>query len=121
MTRILTRDENFDFQAAYWSDTHGLLYNALPETMFLWGHKFLSFTMAQDKTTVKVKTLVMETQEIVEVEGDLLVAADGCLSLIRKTFLPDFKLRFEMETLIFSSRFILSSDGSVKAFLVWYM
>ncbi|VVB14058.1 unnamed protein product [Arabis nemorensis] len=94
VTRILTRDENFDFEAAYWSDIHGLLYNALPETTFLWGHTFLSFTMSQDKSTVEVKTLVMETQEIVEVEGDLLVAADGCLSMIRKTFLPDFKLRY---------------------------
>lgn len=63
--------------------------------MFLWGHKFLSFTMSQDESTViKVKTLVMETQETVEIQGDLLVAADGCLSSIRKTFLPDLKLRF---------------------------
>lgn len=96
MTRILTRDENFDFRAAYWTDIHALLYNALPETMFLWGHKFLSFTMSQDKSIVKVKTLVMETQETIEFQGDLLVAADGCLSSIRKTFLPDLKLRFEI-------------------------
>ncbi|KAL1202249.1 Zeaxanthin epoxidase [Cardamine amara subsp. amara] len=93
-TRILTRDENFDFRAAYWADIHSLLYNALPQTMFLWGHKFLSFTMSQDESTVKVQTLVMETQETVEIQGDLLVAADGCLSSIRKTFLPDFKLRY---------------------------
>lgn len=96
MTRILTRDENFDFRAAYWSDIHALMYNALPQSMFLWGHKFLSFTISQDDSTVKVKTLVMETQETVEIQGDLLVAADGCLSSIRKTFLPDLKLRFEI-------------------------
>ncbi|XP_010491855.1 PREDICTED: uncharacterized protein LOC104769356 [Camelina sativa] len=94
VTRILTRDENFDFRASYWSDIHALLFNALPQSMFLWGHKFLSFTMSQDESTVKVKTLVMETQETVEFEGDLLVAADGCLSSIRKTFLPDLKLRY---------------------------
>ncbi|ESQ41088.1 hypothetical protein EUTSA_v10013697mg [Eutrema salsugineum] len=94
VTRILTKGENFDFRAAYWSDIHALLYNALPQTMFLWGHKFLSFTMSQDKSTVKVKTLVTETQETIEIQGDLLVAADGCLSSIRKTFLPNLKLRY---------------------------
>ena len=50
--------------------------------------------MSQDESNVKVKTLVVETQETVEIEGDLLIAADGCLSSIRKTFLPDFKLRY---------------------------
>lgn len=96
MTRVLTRDEGFDFRAAYWSDIHGLLFNALDPTMFLWGHKFLSFVMSQDEssTVIKVKTLVVETQETVEIQGDLLVAADGCLSSIRKTFLPNLKLRF---------------------------
>ncbi|CAA7039741.1 unnamed protein product [Microthlaspi erraticum] len=94
VTRVLTRDENFDFRAAYWSDIHALLYNALPQTMFLWGHKFLSFTDSQDESSVKVKTLVIETQETVEIQGDLLVAADGCLSSIRKTFLPNLKLRY---------------------------
>ncbi|EOA20763.1 hypothetical protein CARUB_v10001092mg [Capsella rubella] len=94
VTSILTRDEDFDFRASYWSDIHTLLFNALPQSMFLWGHKFLSFTMSQDESSVKVKTLVMETQETVEFQGDLLVAADGCLSSIRKTFLPDLKLRF---------------------------
>lgn len=52
--------------------------------------------MSQDESIVKVKTLVIETQETVEIQGDLLVAADGCLSSIRKSFLPDFKLRFEI-------------------------
>ncbi|CAN8236710.1 unnamed protein product [Cochlearia groenlandica] len=94
VTRVLTRDENFDFQAAYWSDIHGLLYNELPRAMFLWGHKLLSFTMSQDVSNVKVKTLVIETGETIEIQGDLLVAADGCLSLIRKTFLPELKLRY---------------------------
>lgn len=52
--------------------------------------------MLQDESIVKVQTLVIETQETVEIEGDLLVAADGCLSSIRKSFLPDVKLRFEI-------------------------
>ncbi|KAJ6354605.1 hypothetical protein OIU77_005248 [Salix suchowensis] len=55
-SRILTRDEDFNFRAAHWADLHGLLYNALPAEVFLW--------------------------------------ADGCLSQIRKTFLPDLKLRY---------------------------
>ncbi|XP_010541624.1 PREDICTED: uncharacterized protein LOC104815034 [Tarenaya hassleriana] len=93
-TRILTRDENFNFRAAYWTDIHSLLYNALPRSVFLWGHLYLSFTVPQDKSSVKVKARILETQETIEIRGDLLVAADGCLSSIRKTFLPDLKLRY---------------------------
>jgi len=41
-----------------------------------------------------IKARVVQTGEIVEIVGDLLVAADGCLSSIRQSFLPDFKLRY---------------------------
>ncbi|KAJ0091037.1 hypothetical protein Patl1_12793 [Pistacia atlantica] len=37
---------------------------------------------------------VLQTNEIIEMESDLLVAADGCLSSIRQSFLPDLKLRY---------------------------
>ncbi|KAA8525362.1 hypothetical protein F0562_007220 [Nyssa sinensis] len=90
----LTRDENFNFRAGHWADLHGLLSNALPPDTFLWGHLFLSFCSSDDKTYVKVKTKVLETGKIIEIVGDLLVAADGCLSSIRQNFLPDFKLRY---------------------------
>ncbi|BAT82302.1 hypothetical protein LR48_Vigan187s001700 [Vigna angularis] len=90
----LTRDESLNFRAAHWADLHGLLYNALPSDIFLWGHLFLSFHVVHDKGSVIVKAKVLETGEVVEIEGDLLVAADGCLSSIRQKYLPDFKLRY---------------------------
>jgi len=90
----LTRDESFNFRAAHWADLHGLLYNALPPNVFLWGHLFLSVHVADDKGSVIVKAKVLETGKIIEIVGDFLVAADGCLSSLRQKYLPDFKLRF---------------------------
>lgn len=90
----LTRDESFNFRAAHWADLHGLLYNALPPNVFLWGHLFLSVHVADDKGSVIVKAKVLETGKIIEIVGDFLVAADGCLSSLRQKYLPDFKLRY---------------------------
>ncbi|XP_050213748.1 uncharacterized protein LOC126665088 [Mercurialis annua] len=93
-TRILTRDENFNFRAAHWAHLHALLYNDLPAEIFLWGHLCLSFCISEDKNSVEVKAKCLLNDEIKEINGELLVAADGCLSSIRRTFLPDFKLRY---------------------------
>lgn len=41
-----------------------------------------------------MKATTHQTNEIIEIVGDLLVAADGCLSSIRQSFVPDHKLRF---------------------------
>ncbi|XP_031257706.1 uncharacterized protein LOC116115720 [Pistacia vera] len=90
----LARDENFNFRAAHWADLHSLLFNALPPNIFLWGHLYLSFAISEYKTSVVVKAKVLQTNEIIEMESDLLVAADGCLSSIRQSFLPDLKLRY---------------------------
>ncbi|XVE98554.1 hypothetical protein REPUB_Repub03eG0115900 [Reevesia pubescens] len=90
----LTRDEEFNFRAAHWADLHGLLYNALPPDIFFWGHQFISFSISEDKAFVNVKAKAVQNDEIVEINGNLLVAADGCLSLIRQSFLPDIKLRY---------------------------
>ncbi|KAL8521921.1 hypothetical protein ACS0TY_012174 [Phlomoides rotata] len=94
ISRILTRDENFNFRAAYWSDLHNLLYKALPSDTVRWGHSFLSFSISDDKSCVRVQTKTVQTGDIIEVVGDLLVAADGCLSSIRHSFFPDYKLRY---------------------------
>ncbi|TKY58167.1 3-hydroxybenzoate 6-hydroxylase [Spatholobus suberectus] len=94
VSRTLARDESFNFRAAHWADVHGLLCNALPSNIFLWGHLFLSFHVAHDKGSVMVKAKVLETGKVIEIVGDLLVAADGCLSSIRQKYLPDFKLRY---------------------------
>ncbi|KAG2700048.1 hypothetical protein I3760_07G215300 [Carya illinoinensis] len=90
----LARDENLKFRAALWADLHALLYNLLPSNIFFWGHLFLSFCTSDDKKSVKIKAKVLQTDEIIEIAGNLLVAADGCLSSIRQNFLPDFKLRY---------------------------
>ncbi|XP_038885622.1 2,6-dihydroxypyridine 3-monooxygenase-like isoform X2 [Benincasa hispida] len=92
--RILTRDENFNFRAALWADLHGLLYNELPSEIFLWGHQFLSFSKSEDKASMKITARVLQTDEIIEIVADLLVGADGCLSSVLQTFLPNFKLRY---------------------------
>ena len=98
----MTRDEDFNFRAAHWADLHGLLYNALPPDSFLWGHLFVSLSVSSDKRTVKVKAKLLQNQneDTVEVVADLLVAADGCLSSVRRNFLPDLKLRLVGHILI---------------------
>ncbi|KAF8370205.1 hypothetical protein HHK36_031757 [Tetracentron sinense] len=90
----LTRDENFNFRGVHWADLHGLLYGALPPHTVLWGHLFLSFCISDDKASVKVMARVLENEEVIQVVADLLIAADGCLSTIRRNFLPDFRLRY---------------------------
>ncbi|KAI6680135.1 hypothetical protein NL676_034016 [Syzygium grande] len=92
--KILARDENFNHSAAHWATLHDHLFSALPPEIFLWGHLFLSFSVSNDKQSVKIKAQVLDTGETTEVDGDMLVAADGCLSLIRNHFLPDVKLRY---------------------------
>lgn len=94
LNRTLVRDDNFNFRAAHWADLHCILLNALSPELILWGHQFLSFQNSHDNTSVDVKARVVQTGEVVDIVGDLLVAADGCLSSIRQNFLPDFKLRY---------------------------
>ncbi|KAJ8429379.1 hypothetical protein Cgig2_002001 [Carnegiea gigantea] len=95
MSWTLTRDEEFNFRAAHWVDLHALLLGSLPpQVTFLWGHYFTSFHLADDQGSVTLDAKVLQTGEIVQIVGDLLVAADGCLSSIRQTFLPLHKLRF---------------------------
>ncbi|XP_031373809.1 FAD-dependent monooxygenase ptmM-like isoform X2 [Punica granatum] len=90
----LTRDEDFSFRAAHWADLHGLLHPALPPETIKWGHLFLSFTLYNDRSEVSVKAQVLHKGDTVEITGNLLVAADGCLPSIRQTFLPELKLRY---------------------------
>ncbi|GKV18070.1 hypothetical protein SLEP1_g28495 [Rubroshorea leprosula] len=90
----LTTDESFNFRAAHWAELHGLLYHSLPPEIFFWGHLFLSFTVSEDKSWVSVKAKVLQTGQTIELDGNLLVAADGSLSSIRHIFLPHLKLRY---------------------------
>ncbi|XP_058074604.1 uncharacterized protein LOC131223273 [Magnolia sinica] len=90
----LTRDESFNFRAAHWSELHSLLYKSLPSNVVLWGHQFLSFQTSHDRASVRAEAKVLQTDEVVEIVGNLLIAADGCLSAIRQHFLPHLKLRY---------------------------
>ncbi|KAK2632377.1 hypothetical protein EUGRSUZ_L01635 [Eucalyptus grandis] len=92
--KILARDDHFNHRAAHWASLHDHLFTALPPEIFLWGHLFLSFSVSNDKQSVKMKAQVLDTGETTEVCGDLLIAADGCLSLIRNHFLPNVKPRY---------------------------
>ncbi|KAM0923112.1 hypothetical protein ACQ4PT_005687 [Festuca glaucescens] len=97
--RTLARDEGFNFRAAHWGELHRRLHEALPAVVtVLWGHQFLSFEVSGgdhgDKRGVVATARVLATGEIVEVAGDLLVAADGSTSSIRRRFLPELKLRY---------------------------
>ncbi|XP_056166646.1 uncharacterized protein LOC130134535 [Syzygium oleosum] len=92
--KTLAREENFNHRAAHWANLHDHLFSALPPEIFLWGHLFLSFSVSNDKQSVKIKAQVLDTKETAEIEGDLLVAADGCASPIRNHYFPDVKLRY---------------------------
>ncbi|XP_040381405.1 aurachin C monooxygenase/isomerase [Oryza brachyantha] len=99
--RTLTRDEGFNFRAAHWGDLHRRLHEALPAdaVTVLWGHQFLSFEAPggdgeAGERGVVATARVLRTGETVEIAGDLLVAADGCTSAIRRQFLPELKLRY---------------------------
>eukprot|EP01018_Ginkgo_biloba_P011495 Gb_23864 [translate_table: standard] len=83
VTRRLARDENLNFRASHWSDLHRLLYDNLPPNTVRWGHEVLSFQQTHNNLGIKVDAKVGQSEEIIEVEGDLLVAADGSMSLIR--------------------------------------
>ncbi|RCV22500.1 hypothetical protein SEVIR_4G237000v4 [Setaria viridis] len=94
--RTLVRDEDFNFRAAHWGDLHRRLHEALPASAtVLWGHKFLSFEAPDDTRGGVIATArVLRTGKTVDVAGDILVAADGSTSSIRRRFLPDLKLRY---------------------------
>ncbi|OIW14398.1 hypothetical protein TanjilG_15752 [Lupinus angustifolius] len=94
VSRILTRDETYNFRASHWAHLHTLLYNELPPNIFLWGHFLLSFKVSDDKASVIIKAQVLKSGEVIQIVADLLVAADGSLSSIRHKYLPDFKLRY---------------------------
>ncbi|XP_019052918.1 PREDICTED: uncharacterized protein LOC104595301 [Nelumbo nucifera] len=93
--------------------------------MVLWGYLFLSFCISDDNASVKVTARVLQIGEIIEMVGDLLIAADGCLSKIRQSFLPYLKLRYSgyaawRGVLDFSGD--ENSDilvGIRKAYLIW--
>lgn len=53
----------------------------------------MSFAETKDKRGVVATARMLRTGDKVEVTGDMMVAADGSQSSIRRHFLPDLKLR----------------------------
>ncbi|CAN6163572.1 unnamed protein product [Urochloa humidicola] len=97
--RTLVRDDGFNSRAAHWGDLHQRLHEALPPAVIvLWGHQLVSFEAPDNARggggVVVATARVLRTGETVDVTGDLLVAADGAASSIRRRFLPDLKLRY---------------------------
>lgn len=91
--RTLVQDDHFTYRCAHWTDLHSVIHKALPPGIILWGHRFLSIC-SSGGASFKIKVQVLQSNEIVEISGDLLIAADGCMSLIRQHFLPNHKLRY---------------------------
>ena len=48
---------------------------------------------------MKVRAKELQTEETIEIVGDVLVTADGCLSSIRQSFLPDLNLMLAHQNL----------------------
>ncbi|KAL9440109.1 hypothetical protein AB3S75_018882 [Citrus x aurantiifolia] len=118
---VIGREEGAKYLTAYWADLHGLIYNTLPPEIFLWGHQYLSFCISEDKLTIKVRAKDLETDEIIEIVGDLLVGADGILSSIGHSILPDFKLRYTGYCAWRGSHIILTELKKEKFNWVWYV
>lgn len=57
---------------------------------------------------MKIAAKVLQTDEIVEIVGDLLVGADGCLSSVLQTFLPNLKLRYVKMKMEHNAKFFVS-------------
>ncbi|KAJ6804378.1 uncharacterized protein M6B38_182940 [Iris pallida] len=95
--QMLRRDSSDDFishRSVHWTDLHSVIRRALPSDVVLWGHRFLSLRTSDGGGSVRVETKNLRTDETVEFEGDLLVAADGSMSAIRQHFLPNHKMRY---------------------------
>ncbi|KAH9760862.1 FAD binding 3 domain-containing protein [Citrus sinensis] len=118
---VIGREEGAKYLTAYWADLHGLIYNTLPPEIFLWGHQYLSFCISEDKLTVKVRAKDLETDEIIEIVGDLLVGADGILSSIVQSILPDFKLRYTGYCAWRGSHILVTELKKEKFNWVWYV
>ncbi|KAH9323536.1 hypothetical protein KI387_018175 [Taxus chinensis] len=93
-SRVLARDENLNFRSVHWCVLHRMLYDKLPKDTVHWGHEVISFQQNGDGLGVRVEVKVNQIGQVVELDGDLLVAADGSMSLIRKHFVPHEHRRY---------------------------
>lgn len=91
--KVVCKDEGYNHRAAHWSDLHKLIHDALPSGIVRFAHEVLSFEEfrgSDGKPRVKVKVMKGGHEESVEeIEGDLMIAADGSMSQTREKFVPD--------------------------------
>lgn len=95
----LSRDDMYRHWAAHWSELHRILREALPAGIVQFNHEALSVENSEDGTSVKVRVAKGgDTQDIMELQGDLIVAADGSMSRMRQYFVPTDKRRYATVT-----------------------
>ena len=80
--------------STHWSNIHHTLLHALPdESIIHFHHTVTDFTQQEGSTRVQVTAEIGEQKQKQVFEGDLLVAADGSMSMVRSKFRPQDKRR----------------------------
>lgn len=81
----------------HWSDLHRMLFDSLPEGTVRFGHNVVSYQCSGDKVviTAEASSESEQTQEV-SFTADLLVAADGSNSTVRKIMHPADKRRYRL-------------------------
>ena len=81
--------------STHWSNIHHTLLHALPdESIIHFNHTVTDFQQPEGSRKVQVTAEVGDEKETKSFEGDLLVAADGSMSLVRSKFRPQDKRRY---------------------------
>ena len=83
---------NYSF---HWSDLHRMLFNSLPEGTVRFSHKVVAYNRSGDSLliTAEASGEPSSTRDV-KFTADLLVAADGSNSTIRRLMYPEDKRRF---------------------------
>ena len=75
--------------STHWSNIHHTLLHALPdESIIHFHHTVTDFNQQEGSSKVQVTAEVGEQKQKQTFEGDLLIAADGSMSMVRSKFKP---------------------------------
>ena len=78
----------------HWSDLHRMLFDSLPGGSVNFGHKVTAYDICDGKVTVTAEAAEGSSgTRQVKITADLLVAADGSNSTIRRLMHPQDKRR----------------------------
>lgn len=86
-SRVLYRDENYNYYSAYWRCLYASLLKALPEDLVRFHHNCVEVIQYQDKLSENGKVRVMvkpRDGEEFGVVGDVVLGADGIQSMVRE-------------------------------------